>query len=216
MTGQAAAYSGPGGVIEFHALVLHMPQETVRLITGGVAVIAGQVFESAHPTFGVIDSIGRIINGAVSQAGVCDVGLLPAGGQAVIDLSLARRARAEVLKGVIDGVSGEVSWWKRIFTGRVEHTPFMVSHDQWRVTLELATEELRQRRRDSAKRLSRAWHQSIWGSGERGLDNVTGVDRPIYWRADAPRGSGGGASGGGGGGTGGGGFNPIPIDIRIS
>jgi hypothetical protein len=55
------------------------------------------------------------------------------------------------------------------------------------------------------QRLNGAFHQSLW-AGEKGLDNVTGVTKHIYWGAPAPPVSGGTSSiySGGGGGAGGG------------
>jgi hypothetical protein len=43
------------------------------------------------------------------------------------------------------------------------------------------------------QRLNGSFHQSVW-AGEKGLDNVTGITKKIYWGANAPPGTGGGSS----------------------
>lgn len=53
------------------------------------------------------------------------------------------------------------------------------------------------------QRLNGQFHRSIW-TGEKGLDNVTGITSKVYWGAYGPTGAGGGSSSiyGVGGGTG--------------
>ena len=49
------------------------------------------------------------------------------------------------------------------------------------------------------QRLNGQFHQSVW-PGERGLDNVTGITKKIYWGAQSPPGANGTSSIYGGGG----------------
>lgn len=52
---------------------------------------------------------------------------------------------------------------------------------------------------NEGQRLNGQFHQSIW-SGEKGLDNVTGVTKKVYWGADGPNAAGGVTTGGSAGG----------------
>lgn len=68
---------------------------------------------------------------------------------------------------------------------------------------------------DEDQRLSDAFHESVW-AGEKGLTNVTGVTKKVYWGAYGPAGANGGgvSKGVGGGGIGGGGIADYRLDRR--
>lgn len=106
----------------------------------------------------------------------------------------------------IDPLSGQlIGTPDLLFRGEVDF-PRLTIGDSWELILECGTEEARNNEPHDERRLTHAFHQSVW-PGELGCAYVNQLGRKIYWRADQPSGISSGGSytgnGGFGGGTGG-------------
>ena len=81
------------------------------------------------------------------------------------------------------------------FFGLTDTAAFSLDESGWRVTLDCTAGLDRALDAYEGFRLSPGFHKSIW-PGETGLDNVTGVDDPVWWGLRPPAGtlvSGGGS-----------------------
>jgi hypothetical protein len=183
----------------FLAIKITLPGRVLRLTAGGVVVIAGETFLPEDPDIGVWTYVKSFEEGAVDSAVAPDLGFACHTNQGVVELSESHGSRWEIYWGLIDADTGAVvgapEQWD---CGYLNMTGFVPNAR--RVRAESYTEEQFQLLADRQKRLSPAFHKSI-RPGETGLDNVTEVDRKIYWLAkEPPRAIRLGGSGGGGGG----------------
>lgn len=184
---------------------MDLPGYTLRLADGGHVRWGSEDFVGRDPRFGVIASIGGFEDGVGDQAPALSLELFPGTTVAATDLSRPdmQGSRVRMWLAVIDPSTGApIPDPYLIFSGEVDQTVLTAGRGDRRVRFELVSGFERFFENEEGTRLSDAFHQSIW-PGETGLANVTGVQKRVYWGAEAPppsaRGYGGAFGGIGGG-----------------
>jgi hypothetical protein len=199
-----AALAAPQ-VTVFGAVELLLPGHALRLIEGAgrVQFGDGRVFTGLDATFGAIDAIDVISDGAGDEAPEVTLTLTPAGDAAagVLASAAMQGAQASLYLGAIDPISGLVIPDPLlVFLGEVDVPTMRSGPEGRRVEYSIVSVFERFFSDDEGARLSDTFHRSVW-PGETGLAGVTGVDKPIYWGVEGPRsasityGSGGGGRG---------------------
>lgn len=179
------------------------PDFTLRLSTGGFVPWGNEVFLARDPVMGVLGELPTFEDGIDSQTTRSTLTIIPpdqAGLAKAADRKY-QRTLVQVWDATLDGDTGTlIGEPDLLFRGLVDF-PRVVIGESWEVVLECGTEEALLNEPNEDRRLSNPFHQSVW-PGELGLAYVTGLGRKVYWRANAPAGTGGGGyvSGGGGGG----------------
>lgn len=191
----------------FIALELTLPDETVRLTSGGTVVLGGQTYLPEHDDLGVLSSVANIEEGQVSEAIAPDLTFEPYTDDGVAALT------APAAQG-----SPWVLYWGQINpnTGAVIGTPVTLTTGLLNVaSLAVSTG------RRSVVLTSYTFEQfQLTPRGVRLAETpaikplMSSVTRKIYWRAEQPRGAirygtGGGGYTGGGNEVGGGPGNRI-------
>jgi hypothetical protein len=166
----------------------------VCLTDGGFAVFdAGdgpELYESEHPTIGVLSSIGSIADGAEATTTRIDLVILPRDDAAAAALGspLAQGARVQWWEGVIDPGSGGLAGVPLLkFDGEIDKPVFSVG-GSWALTLQCGTQAERQLEPNADWRLNHAFHSRVW-PGEGGLIHVTNLPQKLYWRQSSPNGA---------------------------
>lgn len=181
----------------FIALELVLPDETVRLTSGGTVVFGGETYHPEHADIGVLSSVANIEEGQVSEAIAPDMTFEP-----YTDDGVAALTDPEA-QG-----SPWTLYWGQINpeTGAVIGTPVTLTTGLLNVpTLTLSAG------RRSVMMTSYTFEQfQLTPRNVRLAETpalkplMSGVTRKVYWRAEQPRGAirynGGGGSGGGSGG----------------
>lgn len=181
---------------------IDLPGYTLRLADGGHVVWGGESYVGRDARFGTIASVGGFEDGIGDQAPSLTLELYPATTVAAADLSAPamQGSRVRMWLAVIDPATGApVPDPYQVFSGEVDQTVLIAGRGDRRVRFEIASGFERFFEAEEGARLSDAFHQSIW-PGETGLANVTGVQKRVYWGAEAPPPSArgyGGAPGGG-------------------
>lgn len=190
----------------FTAVDLTLPGDPsdyeLKLVQGGSVDIEGTIYTGKDATYGAFSEIGTISDGVDSSATTASLVLMPPSEEALAELAnpLIQGAPITIRQGAVDRETGESIGTELLFRGEVNQPVLMVTGDMRAIRLDLITEEARQLEPNDERRLSHAFHQSVWGSGELGLIHVTGVTQKDFWRVDKPS---LGVVGGGGGGAGG-------------
>ncbi len=174
----------------FGAVELLLPGHTIRLLDGAgrVAFGDGRIFTGLDATFGAVDSLDVISDGAGDEAPQVNLTLIPAGDSAAATLAspAMQGSQASIWIGAIDPATGLVIPDPLlVFLGEVD-VPTLSSDAQGRrLELSLVSAFERFFMDDEGTRLSDTHHKSIW-PGETGLAGVTGIDQKIYWGVQAP------------------------------
>jgi hypothetical protein len=188
----------------FGAVEILLPGYTIRLLDGAgrLAFADGRVFTGLDDTFGALDSLDVINDGAGDEAPEVRLTLIPGSDAAAGTLASAAMQGSQVTidLGVVDAGTGLViPDPSLIFLGEVD-VPTLTSSSTGR-SLEFSVVSAFERffADDEGARLADTFHRSIW-PGETGLAGVTGLDKKIYWGVQAPvaavsYGSGGGRIG---------------------
>lgn len=176
---------------------------TLRLSTGGFIPWGNESFLARDPTFGLLGELPTFEDGIDSQTTRSSITIIPPNPTALAAIAdrAHKRTRLRVWDATLDIETGMlIGEPDPLFQGMVDY-PRLVLGESWEVVLECCTEEALLNEPNEDRRLSNPFHQSVW-PGETGLAYVTGLGRKIYWRANAPAGTGGGGyvSGGGNGG----------------
>jgi len=178
---------------------------TLCLLNGGQAVVGGETYLGLDDRFGAIDKISSISDGVSSEATTVNMTLSTATAGAIEVLANPRTQGAPITitQGVIDTDTGGVVGTELLFRGEINYSVLVADEEMRAVRVELITEEARALEPNDERRLSHAFHQSVW-PGELGLIHATGVTQKDFWRVRKPAVSysgGNGLIGGGGGGN---------------
>lgn len=172
----------------FTAMKLTLSIGPLRLVTGGTVVVEGETYIPHHSEFGSLDSAEPVEDGADGQASRCTVVLLPDTDAAIATLVDPTEQDAPIIiyQGTVNPVTGAVVGYEVLFEGELDFPHLSVGADTRSVSLECGTEEGRLLEPNEERRLSDSNHKAIWGAAERGLENVTSVQKKVYWRASDP------------------------------
>lgn len=205
---------------------LGLPSGTRHLLLGSTEVDwNGSTWKGYDPTIGSIaapDDISEDMSGQAPNTSI-DINISPSASRSDIAGPPVQLSTAKIWLAALqlDG-SNHVSVVpdpELIFDGFVDQATINLNKGQDDVEYTLISAFDYFFEDSEGQRLNGQFHQSIW-SGEKGLDNVNGIVKKIYWGATAPNaaagvgnGSGGTSSIIGGGGSGGGGGSlrePLP------
>lgn len=170
----------------------------LRLLNGGQAVLNGETYLGLDDRFGAIDKVSSISDGVKSEATTASLVLKTATADAIEILAHPKTQGAPVFiwQGAIDTDTGGVFGVELLFRGEVNYSVLVADEDTRAVRVELITEEARALEPNDERRLSHAFHESVW-PGEFGLFHVTGVTEKDFWRVRKPSVTYGGGGGGG-------------------
>jgi hypothetical protein len=188
----------------FGALKIQLPNHTVRLLDGsGEVPFGGDTYTGRDPIFGVLAAIDTLTDGVGDEAPALSITLLPASDAAAATLASASMQGSPVTLslGALDPMTGAVIPDPMLlFLGELDQPRLSKDGGKRELEYECVSSFERLFDNDEGARLSDSYHQSIW-PGEKGMSNVTGIIKTIYWGVESPRGSisyGGGGGGGGG------------------
>lgn len=183
------ALAGPFPPV-MHLLTLHLPDDrVVRLTDGGFVVWGDEVWTARDSLFGTVGALPEIEDGVTGGAARWDVTLLPEDAEAIailsapaaqgslVTLHLASVTRATGL------MAGEPDLLMR---ARLDIARLAVGANDRSVILECQTEAEMQLAPRNEQRLTDGFLKQAF-PGARGLEYLTELGRPIYWRKDAPR-----------------------------
>jgi hypothetical protein len=204
-----------GGYRVFEAVQIEWEAEdapVMRLVSGGFVTFSvdgsDETFIARDTIYGVLGSVSAFRDGIEAQAPRGEVTLLgpSSDGIGYISAEKSQGSRVRIWNGAVNPSTGAVVGAPElIFDGEFDYAdiPTGASSTGW--VLNIGTRQERQLEPDAQRRLTDAYHQSVW-PGELGCKNVSAVNRKIYWRLATPTGGVGGGGGGGGGNGGGGGI----------
>jgi hypothetical protein len=191
-----------------------LPDATRYMLLGsGEVQWGGHTYKGRDPTFGVIDAMEDLSESTEGVAPNSSFTIRPdaSANRAVIaapnvQLSPVKISLAAV---TLDGSNHVVAVAdpEELFNGFIDQATTNESKDQDEIDYTTISAFDFVFEASEGQRLNGAFHQMVW-TGEKGLDNVTGVTKHIYWGALAPTGVagsggssiyGGGASNSGGG-----------------
>ncbi len=178
---QAAAFTS------FVLFSIALAAGAVRLSSGGEISYGGNTYYPENTSYGRLDTIPAIADGADDQVPTCEVNIIlpSAAAKALWTVAADQGVSAVVMMGTINRSTGVVIGVETLFTGEYNCPEFMVSGGEDRVVLLLTGQLGRLLEPNHERKLSPAFHKSIW-PGELGLDNVTRLTRKIPWRASDP------------------------------
>lgn len=153
--------------------------------------------------YGAVGQLPEFEDGIDGQTTRMDLTVYPESAAALAAMADRKHqaTRISVWEADVDPLTGQmIGTPDPLFQGEIDFARFSVG-DNWELILECGTEEARTNEAHDERRLTDAYHRSIW-PGELGMSFVSRLGRKIYWRADQPSGvSTGGTY------TGNGGFN---------
>lgn len=203
------------GYLEFEAVQIEWAADdapVMRLVSGGFVTFsvdgASQTFLSRDDDYGLLGAISTFSDGIEAQATRGEVTVLGPSGDGIgyISAAASQGSRVRIWNGAVNPSTGAVVGAPElIFDGETDYPDLPVSRNSTAWVINVGTRQERQLEPDAQRRLTDAYHQSIW-PGELGCKNVSAVNRKIYWRLATPTGGVGGGGGGGGGNGGGGGI----------
>lgn len=143
-----------------------------------------ELYLGRDPTYGSIGSMPSVKDGADAQTTRLDIVILPASDEAAAALAnpSIQGIRVQWWEGAINRETGQLIGQPELkFDGEFDRARFSVG-DSWSLTMECGTQAERQLEPNVDWRLNNAFHQTVWGTGERGLIFVDGVTRKKEWR----------------------------------
>jgi hypothetical protein len=183
-----------------------LPIGTLNLCDGGQVIWGEDVFRSAHPDFGTIDTADSAEEGSGDEMPSGTLTFLPANGTAVSILSSPSYQMSPIRFWLaeVDVSTGEVVGSPELIADRLlDTTTLRIGKSYTRLEMGLITAAERLFLINEGNTLSPRFHKSVW-PGELGLDNATGVGLQVAWGAPSPP---RGTVSTGGSGLGGGGFD---------
>ncbi|KQW79710.1 hypothetical protein [Brevundimonas sp. Root1279] len=166
-----------------------LPGGALLLTDGGfVEFDAGEgegpeTYVGRDPTYGTLDTVPSIKDGAEAQTTRIDIALLPASDTAVAALAspTLQGVRVQWWEGAIDDATGQLIGEPELkFDGELDRARFSVG-ERWGLVMECGTQAERQLEPNADWRLNHSFHSLIW-PGEKGLIFVDGVTRKKEWR----------------------------------
>lgn len=200
MTPQMIAALSSGRALLTGFFEIDLPSGTRRLLHGSTEISwGGHTWVGHDPTIGSIDSPDEVREDLTGQApnGRLDINISPTADRDDIAGQDAQLAPFKAWLAALELDGSEhlqaVADPELLFDGFIDQAS--IDLDKGRDDLEYTTisafdyffED------GEGQRLNGQFHRTVW-SGEKGLDNVTGVTKKIYWGAYGPNGSGGGSS----------------------
>lgn len=189
----------------------------MRLLSGGFVSFtvdgSSETFLPRSDDYGLLGSVSTFSDGIEATASRGEVTILGPSSDGIGYISAAKSqgSRVRIWNGAVNPSTGAVVGAPElIFDGEFDYADVPVGPSSTAFVLNVGTRQERQLEPDAQRRLTDAYHQSIW-PGELGCKNVSAVNRKVYWRLATPTG-GVGAGGGGGGGNGNGGGGGI-VDL---
>ena len=185
-----------------------LPEETIRLVDGGVLNWNGELYRSADPVFGSIGAAEPLTEGVGDEVPALRLTFLPASTAAAATLSRPGYQGSRVrfwIAEVDPGAGTIVGTPDLLFDGQTDRTRLVTGRGTRVLEMDLVSRAERLFAFNDGNRLEPRFHRKVW-LGEGGEDFATGLAVTVAWGIDAPRGVGvgGGATGGGVAGGGGG------------
>lgn len=174
-----------------HLLTLHLPDETIRLTDGGFVVWGDHTWRARHDSYGTIGALPEIEDGVTGGSPRWDVTILPGSDEAIAALAEpeAQGSLITLHLGAVDRATGALEGEPELLMRAFLDIPReAVGANDRSVILECMTEAELQLSPRNEQRLTDAFHKQAW-PGEQGLEYLSELGRPIYWREDAPRGA---------------------------
>lgn len=172
-------------------LRIDLPGSPLCLTDGGFVVfdagegLGPETYIDLHPTYGVLDSVPSIKDGAESETQRLDVVILPpAGGVGAAALAqpTLQGVRVQWWEAAVDWNSGALLGVPNLkFDGEYDRARVTVGAT-WSLVLECGTQAERQLEPNEDWRLNNTFHQICW-PGELGLANVTNITIKDEWRS---------------------------------
>lgn len=188
-------------------LKIEFPTRTVRLCDGAFFTFADELYQSSDQVFGNIASLESLSEGVGNEVPALELTLQPPGTTPAADLSQPsfQQARARFWIAEFNPDTYQIIGTPDLaFDGQVDQTSIRVGRGERTLAISVVSTAERLFERNIGNTLSPSFHKSIWGPGELGHDNATGLKVPIAWGVASPVRAGGGfGSGFGAGGFGG-------------
>lgn len=169
-----------------HLVTVVLPAATIRWTDGGFVKWGDDFYRAKDATYGVLDSIGEIVDGVDDDASPVEIGIIPPSLESLDDL-IAADAQGGVVTihiGAVDETTGLlIGEPYRLHRGRLDRP--VVNMGAMTLTYEILTAEALGLEPNEDQRQSDAFHQSIW-PGERGYEHQTEGSKKVYWRDDDP------------------------------
>lgn len=200
--------------MEYYALTglveIQLPAKTIRLCDGGVIRWGVTDFVSSDPDYGSIGAIESLEEGVGVQVPALSLTMLPPGPDAAALIAAPGNQASPARFWLADynrATNRVVGTPQLLFNGMVDQLRFAVRRDGCEIGATIVSLLERFFELNIGNSLSSTFHKSIW-PGETGMDQATGLSRPVAWGIEAPPGYNSGGSGGsyGGGGGSRGGF----------
>lgn len=169
-----------------HLVTVELPEHTIRWTDGGFVRWGADVYRARDARFGVLSSIGEIVDGVDDDASPVEIRVIPPTLESLDDL-IASDAQGGVvtihLAGVDEETGALIGEPYRLHRGRLDRP--IVAIGAMILTYEILTAEALGLEPSEDQRLNDAFHQSVW-PGERGYEHQTDGTKKVYWRDDDP------------------------------
>ena len=170
---------------------IDLPGGPLCLTDGGFVVFdqgegqGAETYLDLHPTYGVLDSVPSMKDGADAETTRLDIVILPpAGGVGAAALASPsiQGVRVQWWEGAVDWNTGLLIGQPLLkFDGELDRARLTVG-ETWTLALECGTQAERQLEPNEDWRLNDAFHRLCW-PGEMGLANVTNITVKDEWRS---------------------------------
>lgn len=157
--------------------------DDVFLLDGaGELMVGNRKFVGRDPTYGVLDSIKGLADVIGDNSPVLTVTLIPSDTAALASFinPAVQGSQVTVMMGSIDIATGLVIDTGTLFVGELDVPTIKWGKNDRRLEYRVTGVGERLFQVEEGKRLSDAWHQSVW-PGETGMSLVTGVETYVPW-----------------------------------
>jgi len=181
-------------------LKIELPGADVLLCDGGFVDWAGDTYRARDPLFGTIASLDAFAEGVGDFVPALDVEFYPPDDAPIGDLSKPgyQQSRARFWVAQYDAQTGQVIGTPHLkFDGQIDQTSLRLGTGERTLAVTVVSTAEILFEGNTANGFNSAFHKAN-NPGELGHDNGTGLNVPVAWGVEAPRG--GGVGGGAGGG----------------
>lgn len=170
-------------------LKIELPGHTILACEGGEILFQGDKYTSADDVFGNVLEASGFASGEGDESPTASVTFGPPTASGAIQLSnpAFQGSPAVVWKVSYDVASNLPLINKVLFAGLVDYTIIDIAKSEREVLASFITEMARFLNTNKGNTLNGSFHQSVW-AGELGLDNATGVGKPVAWGVQGPPG----------------------------
>ncbi len=188
-------------------LKIELPDHTIRLVDGaGVVAYESQTFTGEDETYGTLSGIESIEEGVGDEAPKVRISFLPPTVTAIANLTApgVQGSPVNIWMGAVDPSTGLiVGDPELLFSGELDEAELATDQGSQILLMDVASIWERLFDSNEGARQNQDFHQSIYGtSNEGGFNDVTGVQKKLYWGFQGPTGAqnygGGGRSATGG------------------